>query len=109
MFRVKVTPVEGPDAGKTRVIDVRYGDAYVWEKTGKGRSLPSIAGALPAVPMYELALIASKRLGLVAQDVTTDDWATVNECVPIDPDEAEEADTGPDPTQETASPTDSSG
>lgn len=52
-----------PDHGDTIEVEADSRDIYVWERTGKGRSLGMLADNVPMVEMYPIAHITCKRLG----------------------------------------------
>ncbi|OLT46489.1 hypothetical protein BJF85_16735 [Saccharomonospora sp. CUA-673] len=58
MFEFKVQPVDGGDEYRV-TADSR--DIYVWEKTGKGRSLATLRDNPTMAANYEIAYQAARR------------------------------------------------
>lgn len=52
-----------PDSGEPYTAVASSRDIVQWEKRGKGRSLSKVAEAATMTDLYELAFLASRRLG----------------------------------------------
>lgn len=89
-----------PDYGDPLTVEADSRDIYVWEKTGKGRSLGMLKDNVPMAEMYPIAHIACRRLG---EDVPgkIEDFVRAYK-LDWDEDQAKD-ETGADPTQSAAS------
>lgn len=92
MFTIRVTPDDGP------AYEVPAGtrDVYMWEKTGKGRSVGQLQGeGMSISALYELTHLAARRQHMTTESL--DDFVKHNDIDPIEDDDE------PDPTQSGAS------
>lgn len=74
------------------LLEVLGRDVYVWESTGRGRSMADIAEAMPMKPAVEIAHIVARRLGKTERSL--EDFAAITDVKPETPPEG----TDPDPT-----------
>lgn len=87
-----------PDAGEEYELKATSRDVYVWERTGKGRTLRGFLESVSMASCYELAHIAARR-----QQTFTGTLAEFADTHDLDFRE-DEQDGEPDPTRPAPSP-----
>lgn len=88
MFKFKVMP----DGGEAFEADAGMRDIRMWERTHKGRTFGQLTDRnnMSATALFELAFVASKRLGQLPAGVTEDQFAIDYEIDLLGDDEDED-------------------